>query len=622
MQYAKFKIKNFRGIRDLLIDLERNPQASVFTVVGLNESGKTTVLEAINQMGREPIKLSAHDPSNHTQNSSEYDSFIPVTERYNFNGAISLATSLRFSVGDIEKLKVFLRDKLGVVPEEQLADMLTIEREINYKNSNFVSLSNTWNIDPLVRKVRGKKIDFLSALLGHESWLKFVNYIDEAMLPQILYFRSEVFDFPNKIVIWAKPVNEKKDAQTRQLVSINGFYRQVVEDILHAIDSTLSITSHIIDRKKSAQEKDGQHLAALLHKISSHVTRTVMEQWEKIFQRKLSDKRIVASCDLDEDGSIYLQFKIHDGSQLFDITDRSAGFRWFFSFIVLTSYRSKKMDSALFLYDEPASNLHSAAQRQLLDCFRTMSTHFKAVYTTHSHYLINPEWLDATFVAQNLGVTPDDLLSADFDSTQTDILLTPYRKFVSENPSQISYFQPVLDVLQYAPSRLEPVKPAVLVEGKSDYYGLSYLLSVCLSKTLAYDLIPCTGSGTVDQLIALYSGWGKSFVVLLDSDKAGLSEKKRYVEKFGSLVRERVKTYSDVNPIWTGFALEKVVGENDFSLIQQTVFPSTEVDKKLFNLAMQELLIKRASLAVSQTTLNNLELIDTFLNACTARLPN
>lgn len=46
MRYLSFRVKNFRGISDALIDLVPRG-AGIFTFIGLNESGKTTALEAI-----------------------------------------------------------------------------------------------------------------------------------------------------------------------------------------------------------------------------------------------------------------------------------------------------------------------------------------------------------------------------------------------------------------------------------------------------------------------------------------------------------------------------------------------------------------------------------------------
>lgn len=48
MKYKEFQIENFKGIQSLKFELDnRAPISKIFTLVGLNESGKTTILEAL-----------------------------------------------------------------------------------------------------------------------------------------------------------------------------------------------------------------------------------------------------------------------------------------------------------------------------------------------------------------------------------------------------------------------------------------------------------------------------------------------------------------------------------------------------------------------------------------------
>jgi len=47
MQFDYFRIRNFKGIRELSIHFDHSPSSPVITLVGLNESGKTTILEAL-----------------------------------------------------------------------------------------------------------------------------------------------------------------------------------------------------------------------------------------------------------------------------------------------------------------------------------------------------------------------------------------------------------------------------------------------------------------------------------------------------------------------------------------------------------------------------------------------
>ena len=48
MELVKITIKNFKGINYLEFNLSKSPHNNVYTLVGINESGKTTILEAIN----------------------------------------------------------------------------------------------------------------------------------------------------------------------------------------------------------------------------------------------------------------------------------------------------------------------------------------------------------------------------------------------------------------------------------------------------------------------------------------------------------------------------------------------------------------------------------------------
>ncbi|MEI9910983.1 MAG: AAA family ATPase [Bacteroidota bacterium] len=59
MKFTEFKIKNFKGIEDVTVNLDKSPDANIYTLVGLNESGKTTILEAINFFNPNDKGLSA-----------------------------------------------------------------------------------------------------------------------------------------------------------------------------------------------------------------------------------------------------------------------------------------------------------------------------------------------------------------------------------------------------------------------------------------------------------------------------------------------------------------------------------------------------------------------------------
>ena len=42
-----FEIKNFKGIKSAVLKFNNSPKSNIIVLVGLNESGKTTILELV-----------------------------------------------------------------------------------------------------------------------------------------------------------------------------------------------------------------------------------------------------------------------------------------------------------------------------------------------------------------------------------------------------------------------------------------------------------------------------------------------------------------------------------------------------------------------------------------------
>ena len=98
MRFTKFRIKNFKGISSAEIDLAHFGQGKVFTLVGLNECGKTTILEAINSFSpdltAEPIF------QNDVFRKIEYKDLVPKHRKDNFTGNVEVEAFLELSDDD------------------------------------------------------------------------------------------------------------------------------------------------------------------------------------------------------------------------------------------------------------------------------------------------------------------------------------------------------------------------------------------------------------------------------------------------------------------------------------------------------------------------------------------
>jgi hypothetical protein len=168
--------------------------------------------------------------------------------------------------------------------------------------------------------------------------------------------------------------------------------------------------------------------------------------------------------------------------------------------------------------------------------------------------------------------------------------------------------------LDYKPSNLENIPNCIFLEGKNDYYTLAYFNEVIFNNKYELNLAPCTGSGNLDTLISLYLGWGKKFIVLLDSDNEGKNQKDRYSDKFGMRVEGRIYTLQDIDSNWINKGLEKLFEKSEALKFQQTCYPDPKCNKTHFNRTIQESLINKIPFNFSQETKDNIEKILIFLN--------
>ena len=350
---------------------------------------------------------------------------------------------------------------------------------------------------------------------------------------------------------------------------------------------------------------------------SYSVTESVFSAWNEVLQTKPGNKRIRLFCDRDNLGASYIQLKLEDTDGLYLISERSLGFRWFFVFLLLTHYRGFRRHAAgdvVFLFDEPASNLHPTAQAQLLKCFERLAERCTLIYATHSHHLIKPHWLDSTFVVKNEGLKYDSI-EADYSAKATNISVEPYRQFAAKHPDQSSYFQPILDVLDYSPSNVELGARTLMVEGKNDFYVLSLVAKLLGRGERGYKFLPGMGAGQLADMIRLHLAWGMDFVVLLDSDSEGRKQKARYAHLFRATIEDRLFDLADVDPSWKDKGLERLFDGFEKLRIQKLAYPSaTKFRKTHFNRSIQEAFLTDIKVKLGERTVRRFERLLDFVD--------
>ncbi len=578
MKFTYFRFKNFKGIENQKLDLSKNPESNIYTLVGLNESGKTTILEAINYFKHKPEKLDALELKNY--HVEDIHSLIPINKRDNFNDVILIEAGIELDDYDIEDIKNEFKKTNFII--SQIGKEITYIQKYHFEKSKHLEGKDEslWTYDIIGKKIKGRR----DKKLTNDDAQIASKYIKKN-LPSILYFPNFLFDFPEKIYL-------DSESDEKHI-----FYQKIIQDTLDSLENNLDLKDHLINRINSEDENDKRNLTSLIGKLQKKLTEIIFISWNQIFKKELSKNEVVLYTGNDEEG-VYIEFNIKDDVDTYRISERSLGFRWFFVYILLTQFRSyrKQNRNAFFLFDEPASNLHPSAQSELLKSFEKLP---KVIYTTHSQYLINPKWLESTFVIKNEAIDYEN--EEEYNSKNTNIKINKYREFAVKYPNQSNYFQPILEVLDYRPSNLELVPKVVITEGKNDFYTLNYFKKILKFKK-ELNFIPGTSASNLETLISLYLGWGTKFIILLDDDKEGNNQKDRYLKLYGDVLVDSIYTLKDINIKWERLELEKIINDTDQRKIVEEVYKTSDINKSILNKSIQELYIKNISLSFNKET--------------------
>lgn len=598
MKYTKFIIKNFRGIKEIELNLGKSPKANVFTLVGLNESGKTTILDAIAFFYE---KINSENQSElHTTAIVDIHDLIPKDQRDSFSGNIEIEASIELDSNDYEALSNLLEKSKFAISENLNPEIVY---RLSWRFVNSVSREEIHSIEnfnfPVVKKT-GKqgKTSLKNEQKNKEVWEIATSWL-KSNLPPVIYYPNFLFDFPDRIYL------ESFEGETKA----QKYYRHFLQDVLKTMSIGFTIENYLLNRAKSNKSQDKETLHQAVSKISRKITDLVTAKNLTVLDIYTKGKEISLEYPaLDEEKlAYYIDFKLKDGINYYWVRERSLGYKWFLTFLLLTQFRVTRHEGQIpiFIFDEPASNLHQTAQQRLVNALKQLIESSKAqvIYATHSHHLINPDWLENTFIAKNLALDYSDDVS--FDARQTNISLTRYREFVSKYPDQTNYFQIILDVLEYRPSNLENIPDIVMIEGKNDGYTLSYMQNMTNTEN-KINVLPGGGSGSLDCPIRLYYAWGRNFIIILDDDTEGRKQKSRYISLFGQIIESRIFTLKDIDSSWDKYETEDLFSPTDKILVQQKTDPTSSIfHKDNFNRSIQELLINNIKINLSEKTLSN-----------------
>lgn len=598
MRYSRFEISHYKGVKDtVVIDMAHLPSSKIFTLVGLNESGKTSILEAIELLQSDCPKGHEHE-------------MIHVSQKGNYTGDVSISAVLDLDEDDEIRIAKYCQENFDYVLTAPLGHV-RLTQAYHFVESAFKAHDTAWDFKLIGKKKNSRARngkDLRDA--APESWEKVSKFISENF-PRILYYENFLFDFPDRIYL--------SEDKSFDAVKKTWEYRQVIQDVFDYIGDGRTVKNHLYARVKSNKEEDKSALEACIGDLEETLTKVIMGAWNKVFTTSGDEVAVSVGCEAVN--GPYLELKIKQGFSKYSISERSLGFRWFFSFLLFTQFRKAREDEfgeTLFLLDEPASNLHPRSQQNLLKVFEEIAKDCKIIYSTHSHYLIDTKNLPSAYIVRNTAVDYED---ANMAATQrdTNIQVMPYRQFASAYSDQRDHFRPILDAIDYVPSDLELSDDIVGVEGKNDFYSFK-LMERCLKGKNEIKFYPSQSVDKFDPMIRLMLAYNANFLCVFDADKAGIDAKKRYIHDFGPAVESRIVTLYDINSLWMGRTTEDLFSANDRLAVTQACFPDEkEYNKGKFNTSITELYAKGQTFDFDDDTKANFE---QFFGAIERMLPD
>ena len=195
-----------------------------------------------------------------------------------------------------------------------------------------------------------------------------------------------------------------------------------------------------------------------------------------------------------------------------NLDERSEGFRSFLSmYLLFFAAKDTIHKDAILLLDEPGLHLHPAAQQDLVSLFEALSGSSTIVYSTHSPFMLRDEAINSI---RSIIDRPDGTIEIFDGSWPTDHeSIFPLRALVG--------YKLLSGMVWKARS--------VLLEGHSDLLYLTSLNRLCKltgRRHLPEDvyLVPCRGARNLKDIATLFHAEGLTPIILLDHDQPGKSQ--------------------------------------------------------------------------------------------------
>lgn len=533
MKLKKIHITNFRSVEDSG-EFEVDHIASL---VGKNEAGKTAVLQAIAGLNPHPATPVTFEKERDYPKRylARYD------ERHPDNDAVVITTTWDLADKDIldpveaefgpDAIADFADNEIKILrryesdaPEWKLPIKVKAATQHLIANANFAApeksqIKNADNINSTqtlrqalqsIENPTDKHTALLNRLDSYpgKSISGKVRSILEDSLPQFMYFSN--YDRMSGEVRLDYLRQRRDSGELFNNYDLQGerLFFEFLDYAGAPLDDILSATTY-------------EAFNSRLRAASNTITDEIIEYWS---QNPYIDVLVTVNEAKPEDeppfdeghiGRARINNQLHRVDMPF--SERSAGFIWFFSFLIkFARVKKDNNKSIILLLDEPGLSLHGKAQADLLRYFEErLAPNHQLIYSTHSPFMVAPDKLTSARIVEDLVDTSTAGRPVPIGTKVRDDVL-------STDPDSIF---PLQGALGYEITQTLFVgKHTLLVEGPSDILYLK-ALSAALGRSgrAALDphwvICPSGGIGNIRPFVSLFKGNDLNIVTFTDYAK-------------------------------------------------------------------------------------------------------
>lgn len=521
MKLIKAHVTNFRSVENS----EPFTVDQVTSLVGKNEAGKSAILLALAALNPHPSTPAILDKERDYPRR-----YLTVySERHTDGEAIAVSTEWQLSSHELGSIAAELGNGVVTNPVVKVyrrygAKAASIDVDVDlqaaidnalsncgFDDAQIASLRVSKNTEELIGKLEGlpaptpEQQKLLERLKGYKTLTTRIEQIVRYYLPHFMYFSN--YDRMDGAVQF-EHLQQLKANNQLQLDQYSGA-RLFLEFMDYAgvpLEDILNVTTY-------------ETFNAKLQGASNNITDQILEYWT---QNPDLEVRVDVSAGKTGDlapfnagtvGRARIYNQIHRADTPF--SERSAGFVWFFSFLVKFARVKADGKPVVLLLDEPGLTLHGKAQADLLRYFdEKLAPHHQIIYSTHSPFMVAPDKLLSARVVEDQVALSGTRRVSQGTKVRDDVL--------SNDPDTLF---PLQGALGYEITQsLFIGKHTLLVEGASDILYLQALSDALKSRKRVgldsrWTICPTGGIGNVRAFVSLFGGNKLDLAVLADQTK-------------------------------------------------------------------------------------------------------